>query len=368
MRILHILEATGGGTRRHILDLLPSLQSRGISCSLIYSPLRHAAFREDARFLESKGCETGEIAMGHSWQRAGDAKALIALHAHLKTHRYDLIHCHSSNAGLLGRLANFAQLRRTPVVYTPHYIAFAAGLPIPQRRAARWLEKMLAHQTDQYIAVSRHEHSILERARLLKNRNAEVIYNGVDASQFSRDSIPSEFFRIGCFGRLTAQKNQAVLIRALPMIAGQVPYVRLCLVGDGEDEGALRALATKLKVESLIEWRGEVRDVHAEYAACDIIVQPSRWEGCSYALLEAAAAGRAIIASGAGGNPEVLGEAGVLLPPSGAKAWAQNIIALAGDEKRRTVLRTAAHERIASQFRLETMVEKTITVYERVLR
>ena len=171
MRVLHILEATSGGTRRHILDLLPALEARGIFNALIYSPVRNPAFREDAAWLQSKNCEIFEIAMGHSWHRAGDVKALIALHAHLKNHRYDVIHCHSSNAGLMGRIANAFQSRSTPLVYTPHYIAFAAGLPIPQRRAARWLEKILAPKTDYFIAVSHHEYSVLRRAKLLKNNN-----------------------------------------------------------------------------------------------------------------------------------------------------------------------------------------------------
>lgn len=370
MRVLHILEATGGGTRRHILDLLPALQARGVSSSLIYSPLRNPAFREDAAYLQSNNCQTHEIAMGRSWQRASDVKALRALHAHLKTHRYDIIHCHSSNAGVLGRFANTFQSRSTPVVYTPHYIAFAAGLPIPQRRAARWLEKILVPQTDYFIAVSKHEYSVLQRARLLKNNNASVIHNGVDAASFLHPSSfnlhPSPLV-VGCFGRLTPQKNQQILIRALPRIAREFPDVRLRLFGDGEDENTLRALAAKLKVESLIEWRGDVREVQAEYSACDIIAQPSRWEGCSYALLEAAAAGRAIVASNVGGNPEVIGEAGVLLPAFEAQLWAQNIIDLARDKDRVKILGKAAKERVASQFRLETMVEKTIAVYERVL-
>lgn len=367
MRVLHILEATSGGTRQHILDLLPALQARGISNSLIYSPSRNAAFREDAAWLESKNCQTHEIAMGHSWQRAGDFKALRKLHAHLKNHRYDIIHCHSSNAGLMGRLANWRQPQNIPLVYTPHYIAFAAGLPIPQRRLARWLEKLLAPQTDFFIAVSQHEYSVLQRAQLLRNHNADVIYNGVDERQFSTEFSASEFFTIGCFGRLTAQKNQSLLVRALPIIAREIPNVRLRLVGDGEDASTLRELAAKHKVEDLIQWRGEMRDAKAEYPACDIVAQPSRWEGCSYALLEAAASGKAILASDVGGNREVVGAAGVLRPSRDANLWAQNIVSLARDRSRREALGHAARARAASQFRLETMIEKTIAVYERVV-
>jgi len=368
MRVLHILEATEGGTRRHILDLLPALNTRGIACSLVYSAVRNPAFREDAECLNYKNCETHEIAMGHSWQRLGDGKALLVLRAHLKANRYDVIHCHSSNAGLLGRLANASCKGSTPLVYTPHYIAFAAGLPIPQRRAARWFEKILAPKTDAFIAVSKHEIFLFQRARLLRNHNSQVIYNGVDAESFiHHSSLSTHHFVIGCFGRLTRQKNQQLLIRALPRITREIPNVRLRLIGAGEDEKKLRALAMKLHVEQFIEWRGDVRDVQREYLLCDIIAQPSRWEGCSYALLEAAASGRAIVASTAGGNPEVIGDAGILLPSRNSQVWAQNIVDLARDESNRIVLGNAARERALSQFRLETMVEKTIAVYQKVM-
>src|SRR5690606_1128295 len=100
-------------------------------------------------------------------------------------------------------------------------------------------------------------------------------------------------FVIGCFGRLTAQKNQQLLIRALPLVACGIPDVRLQLVGDGEDASTLRSLAARLQVDGRIEWLGDRSDVEAEYSSCDLIAQPSRWEGCSYALLEAMASRKA---------------------------------------------------------------------------
>lgn len=368
MRVLHILEATGGGTRRHVLDLLPALQRRGIRSSLIYSPLRHPQFCDDVRQLQCNGIDTHEIVMGHSYERAGDVKALRQLHAHLKKYRYDLIHCHSSNAGLLGRVANSFLSRPMPVVYTPHYVAFAAGLPPAQRRAARWLERWLAPRTNFYIAVSQHEYALLQRARLLRNNNARVIYNGVDAEQFSACALPgAQPYTIGCFGRLTAQKNQQLLIRALPHIVHKIPDVKLRFVGDGEDASTLRALATRCNVHDRITWRGDRSDLQREYAACDIMAQPSRWEGCSYVLLEAMAASKPIVASTCGGNPEVLGKAGVLLPAQDVARWAQEICALVKDEGKRHELGVAARERVAAHFRLVAMVEKTVAVYDQVL-
>jgi glycosyltransferase involved in cell wall biosynthesis len=369
MRILHILEATGGGTRRHVLDLLPALQRRGAKCSLLYSPRRNPHFVEDAAILQSKNIETCQVAMGHGFHRGGDAAALREIFAHLKTRRYDIIHCHSSEAGLLGRIANALQKHKAPLVYTPHYIALAAGLPAPQRRAARAMEKILARQTAHFIAVSHHEHSILRRANLLKNNNATVIHNGVDIALFPRASrLAPRAFAIGCFGRLTLQKNQQLLLHALPEIARAIPAASLKFVGDGEDGSTLCALAGKLNCENRVRFCGEVREPQNEYRECAIVAQPSRWEGCSYALLEAMACGKAVVASHRGGNAEVVGEAGVLLPVHSAQIWAQTLIGLLQDPEKSDELGAAARERIASHFRLETMVEKTMQVYQRVLQ
>jgi glycosyltransferase involved in cell wall biosynthesis len=368
MRILHILEATGGGTRRHVLDLLPQLQQRRVSCSLLYSPLRNPHFRDDAAQLHKHGIATHEIAMGHGYQRGGDATALTAVYAHLKTYEYDLIHCHSSNAGLLGRLANLLLPRPRPIIYTPHYIALAAGLPPLQRRAARWFEKFLAPHTTHYIAVSHHERSVFKRANLLRNDNATVIHNGVDVTAFETSRLESATRpTIGCFGRLTPQKNQQLLIRLLPLLQREFPAIQLRLVGDGENETALRELAHTLGCEEQIAFRTDQRDAWPNFGGCDVVALPSRWEGCSYALLEAMACGKAIVASNRGGNPEVLGKTGLLLPVHEPDQWHQAISQLLNDTHRRHELGTSARERVSQHFRLGIMVAKTLQVYQRVL-
>jgi glycosyltransferase involved in cell wall biosynthesis len=370
MRVLHILEATAGGTRRHILDLLPALQARGVECHLIHSALRNPTFRHDAAHLQQSGIVCCEIPMGHRWARREDALALRAIYAHLKSHRYDLVHCHSSNAGLLGRLANLAanvgQRRSTPLVYTPHYVAFAAGLPRAQRRAALYLEKTLAGQTSYFIAVSRHEYSLLRRVLKIEPSRGGVIYNGIEAMENGLQKSHSPF-SIGCFGRLTAQKNQQVLIRALPAILKEIPDSRLHLFGAGEDASTLRALAQKLNCDHCIDFHGNIASPQDWYASCDVIAQPSRWEGCSYAILEAMAAARAVIASDAGGNPEVLGTAGVLVPSCNDKAWARALLALGKNAAQLEALGTAAQLRMREHFTLDAMVGKTLAVYQRVI-
>ena len=368
MKILHILEATMGGTRRHVLDLLPALAARGVACDLIYSPDRYPAFRGDAAWLQAHGVNCFEISMARGWGGRRDASALSAVRAHLKSHRYDAIHCHSTKAGFVGRLV---APWRTPVVYTPHCIAFDTSLPRPQRRAARIVEKLLAPRTRHFIAVSRHEARVFRRARLRSGKGISVIYNGVDLpafdalqSQKTEDRRQKSEFVIGCFGRLTRQKNQTALLHALPTLRRSVAGARLMLVGSGEDETLLRALAEKLNVTDAVTFAGEIEEARPLYAGCDIVAQPSRWEGCPYSILEAMAARRAVVATAVGGVPEVITpDSGIAYHAARSELLAEHLAALAYDAAQRDKMGEAARQRIEERFEAARMVEATARVY-----
>jgi glycosyltransferase involved in cell wall biosynthesis len=380
MKVLHVLEATGGGTRRHILDLLPALQARGVSCDLIASPLRTSAFGNDADWLRRRSVQVFEVPMARGFSPAGDATALRQLAAHLRHKRYDVVHCHSTKAGVLGRLARLSISRYIPLVYTPHCIAFDTGLPHRQRRAARWTEALLAPLTSHFIAVSQHENNTLRRAGLCDADHVATIHNGVDIAAF--DALPSteraelrlgqRNFVIGCFGRLTRQKNQAALLRTLPRVLEAVPRARLLLVGSGEDEHDLRALSQKLGIAEFITWAGEVSEARPLYALCDVVAQPSRWEGCPYTVLEALAARRVVVARDVGGVDEILNDTGGvsynIRHGSDAELLTRWLDTAAHDANWRHKTETNARRRVEEHFTLQHMVEQTINVYEQNLR
>ena len=377
MRILHVLEATQGGTRRHVLDLIPALIERGVACDLIYSTRRHPHFEHDAAWLQQRGARIWNLPMARGYNPAIDAPAVRQLRAHLRRHRPDILHLHSTKAGLLGRLAQstLPPWARPALVYTPHCIAFDTLLPRGQRRAARWIERALAPLTDAFIAVSQHESRALSAAGIgsrsgfgRATSRRHVVYNGIDLDAFDKiaRSAPSKYFEdegaltIGCFGRLTRQKNQGVLLRALTTL----PEAQLLLIGGGEDERELRALAADLGVSKRVRWTGELEEPRGLYARCAIVAQPSHWEGCPYSILEAMAARRAVAATAVGGVREVLGtrgHCGILARPA---EFAPRLSELARDEARCSILGQNARERIEKYFTLDTMVAATLRVYQ----
>jgi glycosyltransferase involved in cell wall biosynthesis len=368
MKILHILEATQGGTRRHVLDLLPALVRQGFDCDLIYSPLRYPAFARDAVKLEKQGVRCRAIPMARGFGGAHDAQAFGVLRAHLQVNTYDVIHCHSTKAGFLGRLAAPWKM---PVVYTPHCIAFDTSLPRLQRRAARLIEKLLAHRTAHFIAVARHEARVIRRAGLCSPQKLSVIYNGIDVEEFDAlhhlTTPQPHHLTIGCFGRLTRQKNQAALLRALPVVRRAVPQAQLLLVGGGEDEVNLRALAAHWNIKEAVTFAGEIEEARPYYARCNIVAQPSRWEGCPYSILEAMAARCPVVATSVGGVPEVLqAPGGMVYNAAGPETLAEHLITLARDETCRLRMGETARARIENYFTAAQMVKQTMQVYDRL--
>ena len=150
IKILHILEASLGGTGRHVCDLLKCLEGdQQFRVTLVYS-----ALRADTRFLSeiarlSKGTtRLIEISMPREVAPIRDLVPLRQLCRLIRRERFDIVHAHSSKAGALGRLAARLSLRKVVTVYTPHSIAIRMGYRY-------WvIEKLLGYLSDRLIAVS----------------------------------------------------------------------------------------------------------------------------------------------------------------------------------------------------------------------
>ena len=376
VRVLHLLEATGGGTRRDTLDLLPALHRAGVATELLFSPLRYPAFFADAARLRDGGVRTAALPMGRGARPLLDLRALRQLVAHLRLSPPDILHLHSFKAGLLGRMAVAILRRPISVVYTPHCIAYATGLPLAQRRVVRVLETLCAPHTTRFIAVSHHEARVLAGSGLAAAERIVTIINGVDADLFepqmrargAERQMVSAPFVVGCFGRLTAQKNQSLLLRTLSLLRREGVNAKLLLCGGGEDEAMLRALAEHLDLGSYIEWTGEVSDARPHYARCNVVASPSRWEGCPYAVLEAMATQLPVVGARVGGIPELLdGGAGIVVRETRARDWARELVALQQDEGTRAALSCAARDRVEREFTLQRMTCETLQVYQAAL-
>jgi glycosyltransferase involved in cell wall biosynthesis len=241
---------------------------------------------------------------------------LLALRRIVADFRPDLVHLHSSKAGLVGRLLLRGSV---PTVMHPNAWSFFARTGTVRAITLRW-ERLAARWTDVVVCVSEDE---------LRSGRAEgvhadyrVLPNAVDLDRFptprgdarerARESLGiGDEALVVSVGRLHRQKNQAALLDVWPEVRKAVPGARLVLLGEGPDRPALEARG----VEG-VELPGNVEDVRPWLQAASLTVQPSRWEGMSLAVLEAMASGRSVVVTDVPGMREVVDSgAGALVAP-----------------------------------------------------
>lgn len=366
-KILLILESTGAGVGRHVIDLARALDRADCEVHLIYSGLRmEAGFRGELARLER--VYTRRIDMRRA-PSPGDILAVLKIRSYLTRYGpFDVIHGHSSKGGALARLAAIGY--PGSCVYTPH--AFRTMDPL-LHPAARWLykaiERGLGTLTSTIIVVSEDEkrHAI---ELGLPEELLQVVPNGIDAGSLgSRDAARRELHLdadevcIGFVGRLAPQKAPETLVEAFAGIAHRFANARLAILGDGPQSATLHEQAERLGVHERILW---VKDMTGPEVmpAFDIFVMPSRYEGFPYVLLEAAVAELPIIATPVGGTSAVLREStnGFYTPVERPDRLELALSRLLKDPALRRKMGQASGI-IGRSFTIDTMVERTLQVY-----
>lgn len=373
MKVLQVLEATGGGAARHVIDLSEGLARQGIEVHLAYSPLRmdKVMWRGLPR-LRAVGVRLLEVPMRRA-PHPSDISAIGALRKYLReAGPFHLVHGHSSKGGGIARLLGFSDMEGFRVVYTPHaFITLSPELFGAKAFVYRSIEKYLACRTDALIAVS--EIEVREGLRLgyAKSR-IHLVYNGISLDPThtkSREEVRSELglkpenLAVGFVGRFSRQKDPWVLLEAFSKVVLSFPGAKLVMVGDGPLRRALVDHAHVLGLEGKIVWPGFLEGRLA-MRAFDIFVLPSLYEGFPYTILEAMAEGLPVIATAVGGVQEIIenGKNGFIIPLRSTENLVQALIWLMRDGALRESFGKKSLEQV-SRFSVDEMVEATLKVY-----
>lgn len=375
-RILHIITRLdrGGSTTETLVTAagLPGV----FRPSLIYGrthdwPALPAGIREKVEMIE-----VPELVRDPAPLK--DLRALLKLHRLIRRGKFDLVHTHTSKAGILGRVA--ARLAGVPrIVHTPHGHIFTGYYGRALTRLFILLERWAATFTDRIIALTDQEiRDHLERG-IGRPEQFVSIPSGIEVDALDRAPGQVEAVRaalglapdarlIGSVGRLEPVKGHRFLLDALRDLAPRFPDLHLALVGDGELLPELRAQAGRSGLADRVLFLGWRNDVPRLLPAFHLFVLPSENEGMGRALVEAMAAGLPIVASRAGGVPEVLGEgeAGLLVEAANAPALAQAIETLLRDRALGARLGEAARKR-AHRYSVATMLREIEALYRGLL-
>ena len=329
--VLHVMEATEGGTRRHLRDLVSALDRQVFRVALAVSCERDPAFRTcDVPAYRANGIPVYEVPMRRRIDPLADAAAFVKLVGVVRRVRPQVIHAHSSKAGFLARLAGV--LCRVPVVYTPHGFSFLMACGERSRRFYRFLEWVARRATAAVIAVS--EEEVREALGLGYARDRVfLIRNGVAPRDFGAVTVREKGpLSVGFFGRLTRQKGPDVLLEAVPDIVAHLPQVGFCFYGVGEMADGLQAQADARQLTAFVKFKGACLqdETVARMRETDVVVVPSRWEGGPYVVLEAFQAGVPLVASAVGGIPDLVknGENGLLVAADDSEALGDALLRL----------------------------------------
>ncbi|MFC4910392.1 glycosyltransferase [Actinomadura gamaensis] len=311
LRVLHVSQPTTGGVAGYLAQTVAAQRRRGWQVSVACPP--------DGTLPQDAG-DQGALVVPWRASRApgpGTLDEVRDLRHIVGSLRPDVVHLHSSKAGLAGRLPGVARGR--PVLFQPHGWSWLTGSGT-YARASAWWERWAARRADAIVCVGEGErHQGLEKG--IRER-MWTIRNGVDLSRFrsadeqdrrqARDrlGLPPGAPLVVCVGRVTRQKGQDVLLDAWERVAAACPDAELALVGSGDALDGLRQRGGER-----VRFVAEVADPRDWLAAAHVVAVPSRWEGLPLVALEALAVGRSVVASRIPGLVEVVtSEVGALVP------------------------------------------------------
>lgn len=343
-RVLHVAQSADYGLARFFADLLGDQVERGWTVAFAGPATASAPDGVDRIGWEASRQPGRSVAA--EARRLSDAVDAFAP---------DVVHLHSSKAGLVGRLV----LRgRRPTLFQPHAWSFLAVHGATRAAAVLW-ERLAMRWTDAVVCCSQAEYQQGEQHGI--RGRYRVIPNAVDVQRFAGADRAAARARLGlgdgplvaCIGRLSHQKGQDVLLDAWPAVRAAVPAARLVLVGDGPDQQALAARAI-----DGVELVGRQPAVEDWMAAADVVAQPSRYEGLSLTVLEAMAAGRSIVATDVEGMAEAIGSGGAIVRPGDGRALADAVVHRLRDPELAAAEGRAGRERAARSHDLRTWGER----------
>ena len=369
IRVLELLVTTSpGGGPKHVWDLVQHLPRSEFDLA-IGAP-RDGTFFD--RFRD-RGLEVVEF----------PRSSLGARHFHL-TRRLisrldiDVVHTHGTGPGCYGRLV--ARWMRVPAIHTFHGLHYSGYSPL-SRHLYLALERQLARGSHTIINVSRSQHLEGLGLRLFRPEQSVVIVNGVDIEGMERVLLESPIRReslgltaadvvIGCVSRFDPVQRIELLVEALRRLRARFPRLVLVLVGGGGEQQRIRRLVFEGGVSEQVIFTGFLESPARIQPVLDLYVASSRKEGLPPSILEAMAAGLAVVATDVPGHRDVVvpGETGLLVTPEDPAALADAIAALLTDPARRKSLGQAGRERVRQEFSISAMVDATAAAYRRAAR
>ncbi|MHB8929040.1 MAG: glycosyltransferase family 4 protein [Melioribacteraceae bacterium] len=310
-----------------------------------------------------------------------DVQIIFQLARFIKKNSYDIVHTHSSKAGVVGRIA--AWLAGTPVrVHTIHGLPFHRYQTWYLRNLFKLIEMFTAMTCNKLIAVSHTIVDVMVKNKLARQNKFVVIRSGFEIKIFQNYDHDIQTIRnkynldkndiiIGKVARFSILKGHMYLLSAFEIVNKKMPNVKLLLIGNGELENKLKKTISEKHLEDKVIFTGLVQpeEIPSVISLLDILVHTSLLEGLARVLPQAIMMGKPVISFDLDGAHEVIknGLNGYLIEPENIEMLADRIIELASDLEKAKKFGQYGKDFLGDEFSEEKMVKQVHDLYMELL-
>lgn len=350
-----------GGSQTHVLDLVRGFRDR-FQITLITG--EEGFLTEESRRI---GIDTRVVPnLVQPLRPQQDFRAFRELTSLLRALRPDLLHCHTSKAGAIGRLA--ARTAGVRALFTAHTWSFADGTSRLWKLVGTPSERLAARWTERIITVSESNRLLAIEKQIAHADKLITVHNGIGDTKYracpGRDGIP----QIVMVARFAPQKNQQQLLDALAELR-DLPF-HLNFVGDGPTRAGVEAAARQLQLQNQVDFLGTRMDTERILSESSLFVLATNWEGFPITILEAMRAGLPVVATDVDGVREAVtdGVTGFLIPRQDTPALRERIRLLLNDASLRGDMGAAGRQAYELNFTVAAMLRKVEAVYVSAVR
>jgi glycosyltransferase involved in cell wall biosynthesis len=366
LNILHVLRTPVGGLFRHVRDLARGQAARGHRVGVIADsgtggPAADALLRDLKPVLALGVTRTSMPRL----PGPTDLTALAHVTGRIASTRADVVHGHGAKGGTYARLA--PNSRRAIRAYTPHGGSLHYSPASLSGRAFLGIERLLTNRSDLLIFESAYSAETFAKKIGAARGVARVVHNGVAPVEFDPVMPIEDASDLLFIGELRVLKGVDLLIEAAALLRDAGRRVTLTVVGDGPDRDQFIEAAVRHGLDRAIVFAGAIPARQA-FARGRVLVVPSRAESLPYVVLEAAAAGKPLIATHVGGIPEIFGPFSPSLVPPDARALADAIRHSLEAPDGAAATASALRNRVAHEFSVDVMVDRVLAAYAEALR
>ena len=313
--------------------------------------------------------------LGREIDPGRDLAVLLRLYRIFREERPVIVHTHMAKAGTVGRLA--ARLAGVPIVlHTYHGHVFHSYFgPLKTQTFIR-IERALSRVTDLILTVGERQRQEILGYGIGNPDKLRSVPLGLELEPFVESprhrgefraelGVPDGTRLVGIVGRLVPVKGHTVFLKAARLVLSRLPNVRFLIIGDGELREGLESQARDLGIDGGVTFLGWRHDLPRVYADLDLVVLSSYNEGSPVALIEAMAAGRAVVSTDVGGVSDVVSDGvnGLLVPPRDPESLAGAIVRLLSSERSLPAMGAAGREAVYPKYSINRLVSDLREIY-----